>query len=83
MKKLKRFQIGNLTMLSQQEMMNLSGGETIFRCKTNETCNLYIHSLGITVQGRCTYYISGTSVSCYCQNGKYTTNPHSISVCFQ
>lgn len=64
-------------MLGQQEMMNLSGGEQVFKCRTNETCNLFIEAMGITVQGKCHYSSNGTTVSCYCKNGNYSTTSRS------
>lgn len=83
MKKLKQFHVGNFEMLSQQEMMNLSDGETTFTCKTNDNCKLYIPALQITVDGKCEYYVMGTSVSCYCKNGSYYTSPSSQSYCWK
>lgn len=74
MKKLKKFRVGNLATLNQQEMMELSGGKQSFTCRTNEPCQLFIEGLGITVQGTCKSYANGTTVSCYCKNGRYSTS---------
>lgn len=83
MKKLKPFHVGNFTVLNQQEMMNLSGGEATFTCRTNEKCNLYITNLGITVQGTCRYSVYGSSVSCYCKNGGYSSDADKTSSCWK
>lgn len=83
MKKMKKFQVGNLTMLNQQEMMNLSGGEQTFTCRTNEKCKLYIEVIGITVDGTCHYSFDGTTVSCYCKNGIYSTTPGHGNSCWK
>ncbi|UPS44582.1 hypothetical protein M1D30_13690 [Prevotella sp. E15-22] len=83
MKKLKRFHVGNLTVLGQREMMDLSGGEKTFKCRTGETCNLFIEIMGITVQGKCYYSSNGTTVSCYCKNGNYSTTPGHGTSCWE
>lgn len=83
MKKIRRFTVGNLLTLSQQEMTSLSGGEQNFTCKTNESCYLYIEALGITVQGTCHYSSNGTTISCYCQNGRYSTTSGHGSSCWK
>lgn len=83
MKKLKKFKVGNLTMLNQQEMIDLSGGAQTFTCRTNEYCNLFIQAIGITVRGTCQYYSNGTSISCYCQNGNYQTTPGHGTSCWK
>lgn len=83
MRKLKKFNVGNLTMLSQQEMMNLSGGEKTFTCRTNGSCNLFIETIGITVPGKCQYSTYGTTISCFCKNGNYSTSPGHSTSCWQ
>lgn len=83
MRKLRKINVGNLTMLNQQEMMSLTGGEQKFTCRTNETCNLYVAELGFTIQGKCHYSSNGTTVSCYCKNGKYSTTPGHGSSCWK
>lgn len=83
MRKLKKIRVGNLTMLSQQEMMNLSGGEKNFTCRTTEPCKLYIEKIGITVEGTCEYSAVGTTVSCYCRNGMYYTSPGQTTSCWR
>ncbi len=84
MKKLKKFQLGNLSVLSRQEMINLSGGKTYaFNCGVGDECSLYITSLGIVVEGKCNYHVSGTSVSCFCQNGRYHTGAGHTTSCWK
>lgn len=83
MRKLKRFHVENLTVLNQQEMVNLSGGDITLTCKTGEYCDLFIESLGITVKGKCHYSTNGTTVSCYCVNGNYSTTPGHGSSCWK
>lgn len=83
MRKIKKISVENLTMLSQQEMIDLSGGEKTFTCRTNESCNLFIEAIGITVQGTCQYSANGTTISCYCKNGKYSTSPGHGSSCWK
>ena len=82
MKKLKRFQLGNLRELNQNEMKHLFGGDHTFTCKTHSECNLYIPSLGITIKGECYYDLSGTSISCYCKHNNYVSDPYKPSACW-
>lgn len=83
MKKLKKFELNQSRFLSSDEMTKLHGGEQSFTCRTNEPCSLFISSLGITVQGTCQYQSSGTTVSCYCKNGDYSTSSSSTTSCWK
>lgn len=80
MRKITKIHVGNVTLLSQQEMINLSGGGKDYTCRVNEDCKLYIGALGIVLDGKCALDGSGTTISCYCYNGAYhTTFGHQTS----
>ena len=85
MRKIKKFRLENSAELSPEEMKNLLGGEieTNFNCRTGESCKLFIEAIGIVVEGTCDYYANGTTVSCFCYNGSYSTTPGHSTSCWK
>lgn len=81
MKKIKKFKLQDQIILGSEEMKAISGGDT-YTCNNGSSCRLYVGSLGIVVTGTCTGGMSGGSAVCYCQNGRFRTDPNSVSQCW-
>lgn len=83
MRKLKRFNIKDVNVLTPAQMMVLGGGDDTYVCNTGGDCRLFITDLKLEVSGTCKSAWEGGSVRCYCQNGAHTTNKESRSSCWK
>ena len=69
MRKLKRFDLRNAQILSNDDLQKLTGG--ILRgaaiCSAGSSCTFYYGALKETISGTCSEYYTATSFVCYCK----------------
>jgi len=80
--KLKKLKILDSNILTPNEMRMIDGGGyDTYTCRTGASCNLFVPSLGATLQGYC-HSEFASEAKCFCVNGVYRTDPDKRSICW-
>lgn len=68
MKRLRRFNLHNAQLLSNNELQNLIGGARgAVLCNTPNPCKFYVAALKEYIYGTCQEYDAGPAFYCYCK----------------